>query len=87
MRPSGLTTCWHPGQLGDRNYFGPHDGYHMSSTALAARQSGRVLPLMENPAIGEAAAGAERARLEKRAPGAGGFGQGFCRVEGLKNAA
>lgn len=42
---------WHPGQLGDRNYFGPHDGYHMSSTALAARQSGRVLPLTENPAI------------------------------------
>jgi hypothetical protein len=44
---------WHPGQLGDRNYFGPHDGYHMSSTALAARRSGRILPLMENPAINE----------------------------------
>jgi hypothetical protein len=44
---------WHPGQLGDRNYFGPHDGQHMSSTALAARRSGRVLPLMENPAVKE----------------------------------
>jgi len=44
---------WHPGQLGDRNYFGPHDGSHMSSTALAARQSGRVLPLLENPAVKE----------------------------------
>lgn len=44
---------WHPGQLGDRNYFGPHDGYHMSSTALAARRSGRILPLVENPAIKE----------------------------------
>lgn len=42
---------WHPGQLGDRNYFGPHDGSHMSSTALAARKSGRILPLLENPAI------------------------------------
>ena len=42
---------WHPGQLGDRNYFGPHDGSHISSTALAVRQSGRVLPLAENPAI------------------------------------
>lgn len=44
---------WHPGQLGDRNYFGPHDGLHISSTALAARRSGRVLPLNENPAITE----------------------------------
>ncbi|MGB7952159.1 MAG: hypothetical protein WCH75_31105 [Candidatus Binatia bacterium] len=44
---------WHPGQLGDRNYFGPHDGLHISSTALAARRSGRVLPLTENPAMTE----------------------------------
>jgi hypothetical protein len=44
---------WHPGQLGDRNYFGPHDGRHMSSTALAARPSGRRLPLTENAALKE----------------------------------
>jgi hypothetical protein len=44
---------WHPGQLGDRNYFGPHDGRHMSSTVLAVRRSGRILPIMENPAIKE----------------------------------
>jgi hypothetical protein len=44
---------WHPGQQGDRNYFGPHDGSHMSSTALAVRRSGRVLPLLENPAVKE----------------------------------
>jgi hypothetical protein len=44
---------WHPGQLADRNYFAPHDGSHMSPTALAARQSGRVLPLLENPAVKE----------------------------------
>lgn len=44
---------WHPGQLGDRNYFGPHDGRHISSTALAVRRSGRILPLTENPAVKE----------------------------------
>jgi len=44
---------WHPGQLGDRNYFGPHDGSHMSSTALAVRHSGRIMPLVENAAIRE----------------------------------
>ena len=44
---------WHPGQMGDLNYFGPHDGSHMSSTALAVRRSGRVLPLLENSAIKE----------------------------------
>jgi hypothetical protein len=44
---------WHPGQLGDRNYFGPHDGSHVSSTALAVRRSGRMLPWLENPAIKE----------------------------------
>ncbi len=42
---------WHPGQLGAHNYFGPHDGFHVSSTALSVRQSGRILPLLENPAI------------------------------------
>lgn len=42
---------WHPGQLGADNYFGPHDGFHVSSTALSVRQSGRILPLLENPAI------------------------------------
>jgi hypothetical protein len=44
---------WHPGQLGAGNYFGPHDGLHVSTTALTARQTGRVLPLVENPAIRE----------------------------------
>jgi len=42
---------WHPGQLGADNYFGPHDGFHVSSTALTVRQSGRIFPLLENPAI------------------------------------
>jgi hypothetical protein len=42
---------WHPGQVGAQNYFGPHDGFHLSTTALATRQSGRILPLVENPAI------------------------------------
>jgi hypothetical protein len=51
MRASGLPRVA-PGP-GDRNYFGPHDGSHMSSTTLTARQSGRVLPLVENPAVKE----------------------------------
>lgn len=42
---------WHPGQAGVDNYLGPHDGRHMSSTSLAALASGRVRPLVENPAI------------------------------------
>lgn len=42
---------WHPGQAGADNFMGPHDGRHMSTTALEALQSGRVLPLLENEAI------------------------------------
>jgi hypothetical protein len=42
---------WHPGQAGADNYLGPHDGRHMSTTALEAISSGRVKPLLENPAI------------------------------------
>ena len=46
-----LYHVWHPGQAGDNNYLGPHDGKHMSTTALEARRTGRLLPLVENPAI------------------------------------
>jgi hypothetical protein len=46
-----LYHVWHPGQAGDNNYLGPHDGKHMSTTALGARRTGRVFPLVENPAI------------------------------------
>lgn len=42
---------WHPGQAGDDNYLGPHDGRHMSTTALEALLTGRTLPLVENPVI------------------------------------
>lgn len=42
---------WHPGQAGEDNYMGPHDGRHMSTTALRALLCGRVKPLVENPAI------------------------------------
>jgi len=42
---------WHPGQAGEDNWMGPHDGRHMSTTALRALATGRVLPLEENPAI------------------------------------
>jgi hypothetical protein len=46
-----LYHVWHPGQAGENNYLGPHDGKHMSTTALGARRTGRKLPLVENPAI------------------------------------
>lgn len=46
-----LYHTWHPGQAGDQNYAGPHDGRHMSQTALSARRTGRILALVENPAI------------------------------------
>jgi hypothetical protein len=42
---------WHPGQAGVANYLGPHDGRHMSTTALDALATARVEPLEINPAI------------------------------------
>ena len=42
---------WHPGQAGADNYLGPHDGRHMSSTALEAATSGRIAPLTESETI------------------------------------
>lgn len=46
-----LYHVWHPGQGGDRNYAGPHDGRHMSTTALAFRENGSWWPHLESPAI------------------------------------
>jgi len=46
-----LYHVWHPGQAGEDNYLGPHDGKHVSTTALGARRTGRIFPLVENPAI------------------------------------
>jgi hypothetical protein len=46
-----LYHVWHPGQAGEDNYLGPHDGRHMSTTALGSRRTGRVFPLVENPAV------------------------------------
>ena len=42
---------WHPGQAGEDNYLGPHDGRHVSTTALDALISGRTMPLVENETI------------------------------------
>jgi hypothetical protein len=49
---------WHPGQAGDRNYAGPHDGKHMSTTALSARTTKRIEPLVPHPAIAKLRGGA-----------------------------
>jgi|GEM_PF-997204 len=46
-----LYHVWHPGQAGHGNYVGPHDGMHISSTALKAREDRRVQPLQENKVI------------------------------------
>lgn len=46
-----LYHVWHPGQAGQGNYLGPHDGKYMSTTALRTLKTGRILPLVENPAI------------------------------------
>jgi len=46
-----LYHVWHPGTDGDDNYLGPHDGKNMSTVALDVRSSGRIMPLVENPAI------------------------------------
>lgn len=54
-----LYHVWHPGTDGDGNYLGPHDGKNMSTVALDARSSGRILPLVENPAIKTLRTGAE----------------------------
>jgi hypothetical protein len=42
---------WHPGQAGDQNYVGPHDGFMMSTTALNIKSSKRILPLKQNNII------------------------------------
>lgn len=46
-----LYHTWHPGSDGDFNYIGPSDGRHMSTTSLETRTSGRIPPLVENPAV------------------------------------
>lgn len=46
-----LYHVWHPGQAGDKNFAGPHDGLHMSQIALSARRTKRIFPLVKNPAI------------------------------------
>lgn len=46
-----LYHVWHPGQAGDNNYLGPHDGRHMSTRALETLKNGRTHPIKENDAI------------------------------------
>lgn len=46
-----LYHTWHPGQAGENNYLGPHDGRHMSTTSLEALYNFRVFPHVENPLV------------------------------------
>lgn len=63
-----LYHTWHPGQAGMDNHLGPHDGMHMSTTALESLISRRIMPLIENQAIrmlreGEGQASQESVKL------------------------
>ena len=64
-RDEWLYHTWHPGQAGDQNVAGPHDGMSVSTRALAARRDGRTMPFDENPALAmlRADPGADRAQL------------------------
>lgn len=42
---------WHPGNEGRGDYSGPHDGRRMSLPAVISRETGRILPLDENPSL------------------------------------
>lgn len=46
-----LYHTWHPGQAGENNYLGPHDGRHVSSTSLEMLAAGQVYPHLKNLAI------------------------------------
>lgn len=46
-----MLHTWHPGQAGADNYMGPHDGRHMSTTAMEALESRRIMPFRENAVI------------------------------------
>ena len=46
-----MLHVWHPGQAGDNNFVGPHDGFMLSTTALEAKTAKRILPLVENEFI------------------------------------
>jgi hypothetical protein len=61
-----LYHTWHPGQAGADNYLGPHDGRHMSTTALDALATGRVLPLVGNPAVAHLRDGEDPRRAARR---------------------
>ena len=46
-----LYHTWHPGEAGVNNYLGPHDGRHLSTTALESIHSSRIFPNVINRAI------------------------------------
>ncbi|HET6430590.1 MAG TPA: hypothetical protein VFJ30_19435 [Phycisphaerae bacterium] len=60
-----LYHAWHPGEAGNGERMGPHDGRHMSTTALAVRETGRVRPLVANPVIERLREGDWRPEVEE----------------------
>lgn len=59
-----LYHTWHPGQAGENNYLGPHDGRHMSTTSLEALYNLRIQPHVENPLITKLRQGEEITDLD-----------------------
>ena len=71
-----MLHTWHPGQAGVDNYLGPHDGRHVSTTALDALVTGRVMSLVENAAIRDLRTG--------RVPDAHGLADNLIRADAPK---
>lgn len=58
-----LYHTWHPGQSGDNNYYGPHDGKEMSSTSITTMMTGQVMPHVVNSCISKLRSNLEQAPL------------------------
>lgn len=63
-----LYHVWHPGQAGEKNYVGPHDGRHVSTRALRAKFTGRIIPFVENSALRKLRLGKPPPALEQILP-------------------
>src|SRR5215467_12744864 len=62
------SRLWHPGQAGEKNYVGPHDGRHVSTRALRAKLTGRIIPFVENSALRKLRLGKPPPALEQILP-------------------
>ncbi|MBI5448479.1 MAG: glycosyltransferase [Gammaproteobacteria bacterium] len=59
-----LYHTWHPGQAGENNYLGPHDGRHLSTTSLEMLVTRATEPHVKNKAIAALQRGDEATEKE-----------------------